>query len=202
MTGRAIAAHYVRVMDKSVRECTKAVVDSVARRAVQVRCYMTERLAFADIAVMAGQAVAGICARMVKRRTGKVGSVMASGAVLVVGTGWYVVREFTDTNHIIVAGVTATHERRSDMLKGASAKGAWAMTNTTILSGRHVVERFTAGINTMAGRAIVHDARMIDECTSETIRVMTRSTIGRGSRVATHRRCFSGRVNTITSIVT
>ena len=140
MTGRAIVVHYVCVMDKSVRESTKAVVDSVARSTVQLRCYMTERLAFADIAVMAGKAVAGICAGMVKHHTGKVGGVMASGAVLIVGTGWYVVGEFTDTNHIIVAGVTATHERSSDMLKGASAKGARAVTNTTILSGRHVVE--------------------------------------------------------------
>ena len=141
MTGRAVATHYVRVMDKSVRECTKAVIDSVARSTVQLRCYMTERLAFADIAVMAGQAVAGICAGKVKLRTSKGGGViMTYCAILVVGAGWYVVGEFTDTNHIIVAGVTATHERSSDMLKGASAKGARAVTNTTILSGRHVVE--------------------------------------------------------------
>ena len=92
MTGRAIAVHYVRVMDKSVRECTKAVVDSVARRAVLVRCYMTERLACADITVMAGQAVTGIRAGMVKRHTGKSCGVMANGAILVVGTGWYVIR--------------------------------------------------------------------------------------------------------------
>lgn len=115
---------------------------------------------------------------MVKRRTGKVGGVMASGAVLVVGSGWYVVCEFTDTNHTIVAGVTATHERRTGMTKGASAKGARAMANTTILNGRHVVERFTAGINAMAGRTIVCDRRMIDECTSEAIYVMARPTIG------------------------
>ena len=135
MTGRAIAKPHIRGMDKIVRECTKAVVDSVARSTVQLRCYMTERFAFADIAVMAGQAVAAICAHMVKRCTGKVGGVMASGAVLVVGTGWYVVGEFTDTNHIIVAGVTATHERGSGMLKGARAKGARAVTNTAILNG-------------------------------------------------------------------
>ena len=82
------------------------------------------------------------------------------------------------------------------MAEGASGKGARGVTNTTIFSGRHVVGRFTVRINTMTGRAIVHDVGMIDKCTSETIRVMARSTIVRGSRVGGVRRCFSGRVNT------
>ncbi len=84
------------------------------------------------------------------------------------------------------------------MAEGASGKGARGVTNTTIFSGRHVVGRFTVRINTMTGRAIVHDVGMIDKCTSETIRVMARSTIVRGSRVS---RCFSGCVNTIVIIV-
>ena len=80
-------------MDKSVSESTKAVVgDVVARRTVLVRRYMTQRLACADITVMAGQAVAGIWACVVKRRSSKVGGVMANSAVLVVGTGRYVIR--------------------------------------------------------------------------------------------------------------
>ena len=92
VAGGAIAAHYVRVMGKSARECIKAVVDIVARRTVLVRRYMTQRLACADITVMAGQAVAGICTCVVKRRTSKVGGVMANSTILVVGTGWYVIR--------------------------------------------------------------------------------------------------------------
>ena len=138
MAGCAIAAYYVRVMDKSARECTKAVVDSVTRRAVQVGRYMTERLACADITVMAGQAVAGICTCVVKRHTSKFGGVMANSTILVVGTGRYVIRQFTDTNRVVVACVTATGD--TGMVISASGKGARGVTNTTILSGRHVVE--------------------------------------------------------------
>jgi len=189
-------------MDKIASECTKAVVASVvAGRTVLLRRYMTQRLAFADITVMTGQAVAGICAGMIKRRTGKAAGVMTYGAILVVGTGRYVIRQFTDTNHIIVAGVTATHERRAGMVKGASGKGTRGVTNTTVFSSRHVVGRFTARINTMTGCAIVHDVSMIDKCSSETICVMARPTIVRGSRVGGYRRCFSRCVNTIIIIV-
>ena len=138
VTGRAIAVHNSRVMHKSASECTKAVVDSVvAGRTVLVRRYMTQRLAFADITVMAGQAVAGIGAGVVKRRSSKVGDVMANGAVLVVGTGRYVIRQFTHTDHIVVAGVTATID--TGMVIGTSGKGARGVTNITVLTGRHVV---------------------------------------------------------------
>jgi len=110
---------------------------SVAGRTVLVRRYMTNRLTNTDITVMAGQAVAGICAGVVKRHSSKVGGVMTNGAVLVVGTGRYVIRQFTDTNHIIVAGVAATSN--TGMVIGASTKGTRGVTNTTVLSGRHVV---------------------------------------------------------------
>jgi len=97
-------------MDKSASECSKAIVDSVARRTVQVRCYMTKRLAFADITVMAGCAIAGICTRVVKRRAGKGRrGVMAHVTVLVSGSR-YVVRQFTHTMLIVVAGVARTHK--------------------------------------------------------------------------------------------
>ena len=210
MAGCTITAHYSHVVDKSVDECSKADVNGVAGRTVFVRRYMTQRLACADITVMAGQAVAGICAGVVKRRTSKSRSVMAHGAILVVGSGRYVVRQFTDTGHIIVAGITAAHERRAGMIKGASAKGARGVTNTAILSGRHVLverggKRHTArrprAISNMTGGAIVHEVGMIDERSCETIRVMARSAIVRGSRVGGYRRCFSGRVNTIVIIV-
>jgi hypothetical protein len=172
---------------------------SVTGRTVLVRRYMANRLTHTDITVMAGQAVAGICAGVVKRHSSKVGGVMANGAVLVVGTGRYVIRKFTDTNRVVVAGVAATSD--AGMVIGASAKGARVVTNTAVLIGRHVIERFTARINTMTGRTIVHDVRMIDECTRETIRVMAGATIVRGSRVGGHRGSLSGSVNTIAIVV-
>lgn len=133
---------------------------------------MTWRLTRTNIAIMAGQAVAAICAQVIKRRTGKTGGVMTVGAILVVGISRYVVRQFAYANHIVVAGITAAHKRRTGMIKGASAKGARTVTNAAILIGRHVVERFTACINTMAGCAIVHDVGMVNECTGKGIGVM------------------------------
>ncbi len=118
------------------------------------------------------------------------------------GISLYVIWQFTQADYVVVARVAASHKRSAGMIKAAGDKGARAVANTTIFSGLQVVERFAAGINTMTGRAIVHDVAMIDECTSETISVMARSTIGTGCRVGRHRRGFSGRVNTIAIIVT
>ena len=121
---------------------------------------MTQRLSFTDITVMAGQAIAGICAGMVKRRPSKVGGVvMANSAVLGVGTGWYVIRQFTNTNRVVVARVTATGD--AGMVIGASAKGARGMTNTAILGGQHVsavlATRITGKASVTAGcRTIVY----------------------------------------------
>ena len=144
MAGRTIAAYYKRIMDKSVDECSKADVNGVARRTVQVRCYMSKRLAFADITVMAGQAVAGICARVVKRRTSKGrGVVMANVAFLVIGSGRYMIREFTDTGSIVVArrAVACNH---ADMIKGARAKSPQGMAVATILiTGRTRIVRIS-----------------------------------------------------------
>ena len=91
-------------MNKSASECNKAIVDSVARRTVQVRYHMTKRLADADITVMAGQAVAGICARMVKSGAGKGrGGEMTVVTFLIVWSGRDVIQKFTDTNPVVVA---------------------------------------------------------------------------------------------------
>ena len=87
------------------------------------------------------------------------------------------------------------------MIKGASAKGSRTMTNATILIGWHVVERFSARINAMAGCAIIHDVGMVNECTGEGIGVMAGSTVIRGGRVSGYRRSLSGCVDTITVIV-
>ncbi len=151
---------------------------SVAGRTVQVCRYMTNRLTNTDITVMAGQAVAGVCVFVVKRYISKVAGVMAHGAVLVVGTGRYVIRQFTDTNHIIVAGVAATSN--TGMVIGTSAKGTRGVTNTTVFSGRHMVVRFTARRITMTGVApFAHNVRagMIDESANESFGVMAAAAI-------------------------
>ena len=63
---------------------------------------MIKSLACADITVMAGQAVAGICTRVIKHRSSKVDGVMARVAIQE-GIGRYVIRQFTHSNHVVVA---------------------------------------------------------------------------------------------------
>ena len=171
VAGCTVAAHDNRIMHKSAHEAIKGAC-LVAGRTVLAGGYMTGGLTHADIAVMAGQAVAAICAQVIKRRAGKTGGVMAIGTILVVGNGRYMVWQFAYANYIVVAGVTTTYERWSSMAKGAGGKGAGAMTNTTILGSRHVIERLTARINAMTGGAIVHDVGMVNERTSKGIGVM------------------------------
>lgn len=90
VAGCTVAAHDNRIMYKSACEAVKGTC-YVAGGTVQVRRYMTSRLAHTDISIMAGQAVAAICAQVIKRRTRKTGGVMTIGAILVVGNGRYVV---------------------------------------------------------------------------------------------------------------
>ena len=134
---------------------------------------------------MAGRAIAGIYAHMVKCRGCKVGSVMTVDAILVVGIGRYMTKQLTHTDHIVVAGVATAHKRRAGMSKGASAKGPRGVANTAILGGWHVfVERcggrLTARCNTMTGVApFTHNfgTAMIDKSASETLGVMAHPTI-------------------------
>ena len=92
---------------------------------------MTHRFAFANVAVMTGQAVAGIGTRMIERRTCKAGGVMTNSAILVVWTCRYMIRQFTDTDYIVVACITATGDAR--MIIRASAESARGMAVATIL---------------------------------------------------------------------
>ena len=178
VAGCAIAAHdNLLSMHKSASEAIIGA-GSVAGRTVQVRLYMTNRLTHTDITVMAGQAVVGICAVVVKRDSSKVSGVMANRAVLVVGTGRYVIWQLTDTNCVVVARVTATSD--TGMVIGASGKGTRGVTNATIFSGRHVVERFTCRCITMTGVApFTHNVRagMIDESANESLGDMAAATI-------------------------
>jgi hypothetical protein len=162
---------------------------------------MSARLSSTDVTIMAGLAIVSDT-WVIKRRTSKVRGVEMASVAIKQGISLYVIWQFTQADYVVVARVAASHKRSAGMIKAAGDKGARAVANTTIFSGLQVVERFAAGINTMTGRAIVHDVAMIDERTSETISVMARSTIGTGCRVGRHRRGFSGRVNTIAIIVT
>lgn len=132
---------------------------------------------------------------MVKRRIGKIRCVMAISAILAIGTGRYMVRQLTYTDHVIVARIAAIND--TGMIIGARAEGARGMTIAAILvvysarvigTGWHMIGRLATGRYAMAGLAIVHDARVIDaKCRSETFGVMARSTIGAGDRVSRHR---------------
>jgi hypothetical protein len=102
VTGCTITAHDVHVMHKSTGEGAECVVDDMARGTVLTGHNMTHRFPFADIAIMAGQAVAGIRAGMVKQCSDKAGRRMTVGARLIVRRCRDVIQEFTYADHIIM----------------------------------------------------------------------------------------------------
>jgi len=202
MAGCTITAHNNRIMNKSAGECNKGA-GNVARGAIQARRYMANRLATTDRTVMAGRAIAGY-AHVVKRRISKIGGVMANGAILVVRSGRYVIREFTHTNPIVMARRAAA-SNDTGMIIGAGAKGTRGMTNLAILGGRHVFverggKRLTARSNTMTGIAPSCQDNWVGvvdaKCGSETLGGMARPTIGIGYWVGGHRGRLGGRVYT------
>ena len=181
-------------MDKSASEGSKVVVISVAGRAIQVGRYMSKRFTSTDRAVMARRAIVHD-APVVKRRLGKVRMhnttrTVAICAILVVGIGWYVVKELAHTDYIVVAGVTTTHKRRAGMIKGASAKSPRGMTNLAVLGGRHVLVerggrkhtgRRTRPVSNMTGIALSRQNSRVGvvdaKCRDKTFGVMATATI-------------------------
>ena len=189
MAGRTIVVNDTRRMVEGSRESRVVVTsDKMACRAVQASRQMASRFTFADIAIMASQAIAGISARVIKQHACKAGGYMASVAIQE-GIGRYMIRQFAHTDHIVVAGVARTHERRAGMIKGASAEGAGGMANLAILGGRHVLvergaERFTCRGNAVTGIAVCGQydrVSVVDaKCRAEFFCVMARTTIGAG----------------------
>ena len=96
--------------------------------------------------------------------------------------GWQVINKFTNSDHIVMA---IRAKRRlinvtCSMTKDAAGESAGGMADTAVLARWHVVEWFTNRRNTMTGIApVTHDvmAGMIDERASESIGVMTATTI-------------------------
>jgi len=166
---------------------------------------------------MAGQAVAGICARVIKHCSSKVDGVMTNGAILITGSGRYVIRQFTHSNYIVVTQSTVCDN--TGMVIGASAKGARGMAVTTILvTGRTRIvrigwhmriewsgKRFACSGNlrwyrvviAMASLAVVNYTVMIEaEGRREAFGAVTRTTIGVGDDVTGHGGRLGGCVNT------
>jgi hypothetical protein len=207
MAGCAIAGIYTQVVKADTRKGGE-VVGVMARRAIQACRQMVQGLSKGDVTVMAGRAVVGY-AGVVKRCICKVNGVMAIGTILV-EQGWYVIRQFTDTGHIVVAGVARTHKRRSGMIKGARAKRPRGMAGTAILVGRHMgiergakrhAARCARSISNMTGKtAITHDTSMIKDCVSKTLGVMTPPAIF-GSILMRYCRCRRCGVNTRVSVM-
>ena len=98
---------------------------------------MTQRLAFTDITVMAGQAVTGVCRAVIKRHVSKGGSNMTVAAILSIRNSHYVIREFTDADQIIVTCITAAGN--TAMIICTRAEGARSMTRTTVIIGWYML---------------------------------------------------------------
>ena len=197
-------------MHEGAGEGAVAVIDNVTRGAVLVGHNMACRFSFAYIAIMAGQAVAGISARMVKQRTGKADGRMAVGTILVVRCRRDVINEFADADPVIVTRGTVVDD--AGMIIGAGAESARCMANTAILAGRHVsiesgcgrhAARRAGAIRHMAGDAtVIHNARMVDtESRAEAQGVVAETAIGAGCRVRRHCGAFPACVNTVGIIV-
>ena len=79
---------------------------------------------------MAGQTVTRVCSAVIKRHISKGGNHMASRAILISRRGWYVIRQFTDTDHIVVTRITTDD---TGMIIGARTESARGMAVATIL---------------------------------------------------------------------
>ena len=80
VAGGAIVGVYAQVGKGYARKAGK-VVGIVTGRAIQSRRQMIHRLSNTDLTVMARRAVVDIDTHVIKRRTSKVRSVMARGAI-------------------------------------------------------------------------------------------------------------------------
>ena len=102
---------------------------------------MIYRLSGTDVTVVTGYTIVHH-ARMVKNCTGKgSGTEVTVRAILVVGSGRYVIKGLARTDYIVVAiraqsrGINIT----CPMIKDTGSKGTWGMTNVAILGSRQVV---------------------------------------------------------------
>lgn len=109
-----------------------------------------------DVTVVARHAIVHIYARVGKYHVRKIDGVMAIRAILVVGIGWNVIRQFTNADTVVVTYIAAAD---SDVIKGAGGKCSRGMAVLAIFGGkRHVriqgrARRQTGCGNTMAGIA-------------------------------------------------
>lgn len=204
--GIAIVAALTIVGDACVSEVQRRlerIGSGVANDAVLGCRQMVARRAGSDVTVVTGHAIVKY-ARVAENCPGK-GSCteVTVRAILIVGTGRYVINGFARTDHIVVARSAAAND--TGMVIGTGGKRARGMANLAILGGRHVVARFPGRCDAMAGIAAFGQhswVGVIDgECGSETVDVMTITTIGSGYQVCGHCGRLGGCVNTIGLIV-
>jgi hypothetical protein len=110
-----------------------------------------------------------------------------------------VIDKLANADYIVVARLTVI--AHIEMIVGARRKSAGGVTNTAILDGGHVVDRFTTCRHTMTGSAVVQDAGVIDEGVSETVGVMTRSTVLDSCQVRRYCGRLTGRIDTVVIVV-
>lgn len=191
MASRAIVGVYTQVIEGDTGEA-RVVVDDMTGRAIQRCRQMIRRLAETDLAVMASRAVVDIDTHVIERHAGEVRGVMAHGAIF---AGRQVIDELANGDHIVVARLTVIDH--IEMIVGARGKGTRRVTNTTVLDGGHVVDRFTARRHAMTGSAVVDDGGVIDNCVGETRGVMAGPTVLDSGQVNGHCGRLAGRIDTV-----
>lgn len=213
--GIAIVAALTIVGDTRVKEglCRlERIGGGVANDAILGGRQMIYRLSGTDGTVVTGYTIVKHT-RMVKKCPGK-GSCteVTVRAILVVGSGRYVINGFTRTDYIVVTiraqsgGINITRT----VVKDAGSKGTRGMANLAILGGRQVDERFPARVNwshgiAMAGIAAGDQHSRVGmvgtERGTETVGAMAAAAIGRSAYMRGHCGRLGGRVNAIGFIV-
>ena len=197
----AVVAGFASAGDARMHETLcrfKRISGGVARIAILIRRQMGSWFSVecvtrrAEVTIMAGRAVVGIYADVVKRRDRKARmhntqSTVAIGAILDrTERRRKVIKELSNTDHIVVACRTIIYD--TGMVIGSSCKGTRGMAKPAILGGQYMVGVHTARrsrpVCNMAGIAASrqdHRIGMIDpECWCETVSVMATRAVGTG----------------------
>ena len=87
------------------------------------------------------------------------------------------------------------------MIVDAGGKRTRAVADTTVLEGRHMVNRLAARSHAMAGGAIVDDAGVVDECVGEAVGVVAHAAVFDGNRMRGHRGRLAGCINAVVVVV-
>jgi len=196
VAGGAVRRVYPCMVESNAGEAVE-IADVMARRAVERGGQVIFRLAGTDPAIMTGGAIAGIDTDVVEGCVSEVHCVVACYAIK---CGRNMTGELTDRDHIVVAGRAIIDD--AEVVVAAGRETARRMADTAVFAGRHVIGRFAACSDPMAGSAVTDDVCMIDKRVTEIIGVVAESAVGAGCDMCRDCGTFAGCVDAVVIVVT